>query len=125
MAETCSTGDAAFPDYGLSNGRVLVPATDYVVSGRGEGTYEPSPAYVHRIADAFRIAFVRRADLPVVPEPVDAAVEDAVTSTLHEFDGDADFRTAVLPSFDRRVASYACTYLQRFPEGGAGIDADG
>lgn len=124
MTETCSTSDAAFLDYGLPNGQVLVPATYYVLSGRDEATYEPSPAYVHRIADAFRTAFVRRADLPVVPEPVDAAVEDAVTATLHEFDGEADLRTAVLPTFYRRVASYACTYLQWFPEGGVGIGGD-
>ncbi len=60
MPEACSTSDTAFLDYGLPNGRVLVPATYYVLAARDEGTFEPTPEYVHRIADAFRTAFVRR-----------------------------------------------------------------
>ncbi|MEF8843045.1 MAG: hypothetical protein V5A62_15715 [Haloarculaceae archaeon] len=125
MTEACSTSDTAFLDYGLPNGQVLVPATYYALAARDEGTFGPTPEYVHRIADTFRTAFVRRAALPVVPEPVDAAVEDAVTPTLHEFTHEADLRTEVLPTFYRRVASYTCTYLQWYPDGGVGVDVEG
>ena len=125
MPEACSTSDTAFLDYGLPNGQTLVPATYYVLAGRGEGTFEPTPEYVHRVADAFRTAFVRRAPIPIVPEPVDAAVEDAVTATIHEFTDEADLRIAVLPTFYRRVAAYTCTYLQWYPDGGVGVDVVG
>ena len=125
MPGSCSTTDTAFLDYGLPNGEILVPATYYVLVDRGRGTFEPTPEYAHAIADAFRTAFVRRAPLPIVPEPVDAAVEDAVTATLHEFVHGADLRTRVLPTFYRRVATYTCTYLQWYPDGGVEFDIVG
>jgi hypothetical protein len=125
VPDACTTSDTAFLDYGLPNGGVLVPATYHVLAGRDEGTFEPTPEYVHRIADAFRTAFVRQAALPVVPEPVDAAIEDAVTATIHEFTREADLRTEVLPTFYRRVAAYTCTYLQWYPDGGVGVDVVG
>jgi hypothetical protein len=125
VPEACTTSDTAFLDYGLPNGGTLVPATYYILAARDGGTFEPTPEYVHRVADAFRTAFVRRAPLPVVPEPVDAAVEDAVTATIHDFVREVDLRTEVLPTFYRRVAAYTCTYLQWYPDGGVGVDVEG
>lgn len=75
--------------------------------------FDPSLSFFERLARAFRDAFAAAASGPVVPEPVDAAVEDAREATAHEFVDrpDADFE-AVLEAFYERVARYTCVYRE-------------
>jgi hypothetical protein len=110
VTEACSTGDTAFLDYGLPNGRVLVTATYYVLAGRGEGTFEPTPEYVHRTADAFRTAFVPGRSCPSSPNP---STRPSKTRSHRPFTGSSGrpIRIAVFPTFYRRVAAHTCTYL--------------
>jgi len=127
MPTTCTTSDTAFLDYGIESGHTLVPATYYHLAERGDRTVEPTLEYFHRVADAFRTVYVRRADVPVVPDPVEAAIEDALTATLHEFggdDADPNLRTDLLPAFYARVAGYACVYRQWYTDGGVGVEFD-
>lgn len=123
-SQECTTTEAAFVRYGVASTTDLATATYFRLATTGHDESEASSAFVDALADAFRTAFVRRADLPIVPEPVEAAIADAVGPTAHALldHPDADLHGDVTPAFAARVARYTCAYLSMFPEGGQGIE---
>ncbi|MDY6818113.1 MAG: hypothetical protein SVG88_05565 [Halobacteriales archaeon] len=117
---TCSTHARAFVDHSIDDGTDLIARTYYALAATGDRTPEPSPVYADRIANAFRKAFIQSADVPLVPEPVDAAIEEASDLLVHRIldNPDADLRTELLPAFYRTVARTYCAYLEAGGEPG-------
>jgi hypothetical protein len=109
--DDCST-TASFADHGIEDGSDLVRETYYRLSAGGVPAFEPTGAFFHRLADAFRWAYLGSVTEAGIPPHVDLAVEDARELTLEEFrdDPDADLRTEVLPAFYARVAGFHCVY---------------
>jgi len=125
---TCSTHTAAFVDHGIDDGIDLVARTHYLLAADGNREPEPTAAFAERVAAAFRRAFVGAAPVPLVPEPVDAAIDEATDTVVHRVldDPDADLRTEVLPAFYRAVASTYCAHLEAGGDPGeVGIWYDG
>jgi len=118
----CQTTDTAFYVYGIPHGQRLRTGTRLRFTDADRG-FDPSLSFFERLARAFRGAFAAAASGPVVPEPVDAAVEDAREATAHEFVDrpDADFE-AVLAAFYERVARYTCVYRELADENRDGPD---
>jgi len=110
---TCSTRTAAFIHHGIDDGVDLVARTYYELADDGHRNPEPTTEFAERVASAFRGAFVRNAPVPLVPDPVDAAIDEATDTLVHRVldDPDADLRTEILPAFYRDVASAYCAHL--------------
>lgn len=110
---TCTTRTAAFTDHGIRDGADLVFRTYYALVTSGHATPEVSDEFVEHVAAAFRRAFIREAAVPLVPEPVEAAIEAATDPVVHRLldDRDADLRTEILPTYYRAVANAYCAHL--------------
>lgn len=110
---TCTTRTAAFTDHGIRDGTELVSRTYYALVTSGHATPEMSGEYAEHVATAFRKAFIRKAAVPLVPEPVEAAIEASTDIVVHRLldDSDADLRTEVLPAYYRAVANAYCAHL--------------
>jgi hypothetical protein len=125
MHETCSTHDRAFLDYGVPTGGDLAQDAYYRLRKRGFTEASPTPAFLDGLAKAFEGAYVAEASVPIVPEPVAAAIDDARTTFAHRLlddpDADRDLRTDVLPTFYRLVARYYCENREYYPGDGVGI----
>lgn len=112
-----------FSDYGIGDGDVLVERTCEFLSDTDSGD-AGSPEFFDRLAAAFRIVFTATADLPEVPLPVAAAIDDAVHVTAERYaDSSADPRT-VVPAFYRAVAGYYQAYRDPSPGSVPGRDPD-
>ncbi|MFB6299014.1 MAG: hypothetical protein ABEH65_02000 [Halobacteriales archaeon] len=118
--QTCSTNARAFVDHDIEDGADLIARTYYDLAATGDRTVKPTPVYADRIGNAFRKAFIQSTDVPLVPDPVDAAVDEASDLLVHRIldDPDADLRTEILPSFYRLVARTYCAYLDAGGEPG-------
>lgn len=125
--DACSRHDAAFDGYGIENGTDLIQATYYRLRPERSRRVTVTPDLVAATTRAFRSVFVQQATLPVVPEPVDAAIVDAASETVHETlgEGRVDLRTEFVPAFYRNVARLTCQYCPLFPDSGAGVSYDG
>lgn len=124
--KACATKGAAFVDYGIPDGTDLIHRTYYALRD-GDGEFEPSPASFDRLTATFEVAFVRAADLPLVPEPVEAAIADAGATTADAFldRSAADLRYDLLPAFYGAVAEAYCQRRPLYPDGGVGLRFDG
>lgn len=111
-AEPCARSDDALASFGI-DGRQLRQRTHDDLVEDGFGTYEPTAAYVDRLAQTFRAVLAEQADLLAIPEDVDAAIDDAVHATLSDHDGNADLRTDVVRTFYRSFAGFYCAYRGR------------
>ena len=111
--QTCSTHASAFAGHGIDDGTDLIVRTYYALAADGYRTPAPDVAFADRVATAFRRAYIRTATVPLVPEPVDAAVDGATDVVVHRVldDPDADLRTEILPAFYRAVAGAYCAHL--------------
>lgn len=112
--KTCSTHTAAFTDHGITDGTDLVSRTYYTLSTNGHRTPEATSEFADQVAMAFRQAFIRSAAVPLVPEPIDVAIDEATNVIIHHVldDSDADLRTEILPAFYQTVASTYCSHLE-------------
>jgi len=128
MHEACSTHDRAFVDYGVPAGGDLVGAMHYRLRNRGITEAAPTPDFLDALAKSFEDAYVDEAAIPIVPEPVAAAIDGARTTYAHrlldEPDAERDLRADVLPAFYRLVARYYCEYREQYPSDGVGIRFD-
>lgn len=123
MYETCSNHSRAFVEYGIHDGADIVHRTYYRLVRNGDRRPAASSEFVDRLASAFRTAFVRGADTPLVPESIEAAIEEASGTIAHRLldDPDADLRTDVVPAFYRAVARAYCAHPPADPETDVGI----
>lgn len=110
---TCTTRTTAFIDHGIEDGSELVSRTYYALVASSHDTPEMSSEFADHVARAFRRSFIRRAAIPLVPEPVDAAIEQSSDIVVHRLldDQDADLRTDILPAFYQAVANTYCAHL--------------
>jgi hypothetical protein len=128
MHETCSTHDNAFADYGIQTGTDLVHRTHYRLRDREYTDPAATPAFLDALEKSFQAAYVDAAAVPIVPEPVAAAIDDARTAMAHRLlDGgaDGDLRSDVVPDYYRLVASYYCEYRDEWSDDGLGIEFGG
>lgn len=104
---------SAFDAYGITDGVDLVHRTSYRLLATGDGSFEPTAAFLARVDRAFWAAYIRAAAVPLVPTPLDAALEDAAALTAEEFadEPDADLRGEVLPSYYGTPVGLFCRYL--------------
>lgn len=110
MVDICSNHATAFAAYGVADGSAIVHRTYYRLRSPDDDAVHPSSEFMASLAQAFRRAFLVETELHTVPEAVDAAVDQAVTVTLHDLldRGSADLRTQVLPTFYRTVSRTYC-----------------
>lgn len=110
---SCSTHTTAFDHHGIVDGTELIARTHYALSETGDLTPEPTSAFVDRVATAFRAAYVKEAAVPLVPDPVNEAIDHASDTLVHDLldEPDADLRTELLPTFFQRVAGAYCAHL--------------
>jgi len=115
MHDTCSTHDRAFLEYGIDSTVDLVTTTHLGLTDR-DVAVGATPAFVDAVGTEFRGAYVDAADVPIVPERVEAAVADAEATLAHELlDGavpaDAEaLRTEIVPRFVALVGQFFCAY---------------
>ena len=125
MHEACSTHDRAFVEYGVPAGGDLVQDTYYRLRNRGTTEAAPTPAFLDALTKSFEDAYVHAASIPIVPEPVAAAIDDARTTFVHRLlddpDADRDLRTDALPTFYRLVARYYCENRDTYPGDAVGV----
>ncbi|MFT4933069.1 MAG: hypothetical protein ACI91T_002974 [Natronomonas sp.] len=125
MHEACSTHERAFVEYGVPTGGDLVGAMHYRLRNRGTTEAASTPDFLDALAKSFEDAYIDEASIPIVPEPVAAAIDDARTTYAHrlldEPDADRDLRTDVLPAFYRLVARYYCENRETYPGDGVGV----
>lgn len=123
MTHTCPDQHAAYRDYGIDDATRLVHRTYYRLAEDG---FEPTPAFADALGRVLRDASVSSAAVPIVPEPIEAAIGDAVAATMHEFleDPDADLRTEVLPHFAGVMARAHCRYAHLADGNGPGVHFD-
>jgi hypothetical protein len=107
----CST-TRSFSDHGVDDGTDLVTDTYYRLREADVDEFEPTTDFFDRLESAFTWAYIGAVDEHGVPDHVEAAIEDARPLTRTEFADrpDASLRTAVVPSFYRRVAGFHCLY---------------
>jgi len=125
--QRCSTRSAAFVDHGIVDGTDLIARTYYALAAADHREPEPTAAFADRVATAFRGAFIRAAAVPLVPDPIDAAIEEATDTIVHRIldDPDAALRTEILPAFYGAVAAAYCAHLEAGGDPGAvGIEFD-
>lgn len=125
--ETCATHAAAFTDHGIPDGTTLIHRTYYHLATNGIREPVPSQDFSDRVANAFRTAFIRSAPVPLVPDPIDTAIDEATEVIIHRTldDPEADLRTKILPAFYRAVAQNYCLYLENGgTPGRVGIEYD-
>lgn len=110
---TCSTRAGAFSSHGVADGAGLITRTYYALVASDHDTPRATAEFADEVAAAFRLAFIRKATVPLVPEPVDAAIEQATDRIVHRLldEPDADLRTDILPAFYRAVADTYCAHL--------------
>ena len=110
---TCETDVRAFAAHGIEDGSDLISRTARALAAMGHREPEPSDEFTESVARAFRQAYARTATVPIVPDPVDAAIDEATDTLAHRVldDPDADLRTEVLPSFYRSVTNTYCAHL--------------
>lgn len=126
MPTTCDT-TTAFDGYGIPDGVDLVHRTRYRLLATGDAEFEPTVEFLARIDRAFRSAYIQAAEVPLVPEPLDAALADATALTAEAYaeEPDADLRGEVLPAFYATLVGLFCTYLETATADGVGIWVDG
>lgn len=105
-----------FQPYGIDDGRRLVGAT---VQQLEDATPPPDESRNHQTAmmrdldQAFRSAYTTAASLPIVPEALDCAVEEAASTTIHTYLGeDACIETEVVPTFYRYVVTFFRSFIE-------------
>jgi hypothetical protein len=108
MTETCSTYDRTFVEYGIRSGRELIARTTIRLNRAGWTEPEPGPEFLDVLAAAFLGAYIESAELPLVPETVDAAVDEALGVLAHQLldDWRRDLSADVLPTFYVLVARF-------------------
>lgn len=122
MSTTCDT-TSAFDAYGIPDGVDLVHRTRYRLLATDDASFQPTTAFLDRVDHAFRAAYIGTADVPLVPEPLDTALEDAAALTAEEYadDPEADLREEVLPTYYATLVGLFCTYLETAPEAAVGM----
>lgn len=122
MSTTCDT-TSAFDTYGIPDGVDLVHRTRYRLLATGDASFEPTRAFLDRVDRAFRAAYIHSAEVPLVPEPLDAALEDVAALTAEEYadEPDADLRGEVLPAYYGTLVGLFCRYLETAPDAEVGI----
>lgn len=113
MTTTCDT-TSAFDAYGIPDGVDLVHRTRHRLLSNVDGSFEPTRAFLERIDRAFRAAYIQAAEVPLLPEPLAVALEDAAALTAEAYaeEPDADFRDEVLPSYYGTLVGLFCRYLE-------------
>ncbi|MDZ7701998.1 MAG: hypothetical protein U5J98_07965 [Halobacteriales archaeon] len=125
MSTTCDT-TTAFDTDGIPDGVDLVHRTRYRLLAAGDASFEPTEPFLGRVDRAFRAAYIAASEVPLVPEPLDVALEDAAALTAEEYAGraDADLRGEVLPAYDRTLVGLFCRYLEDAPDVGIWLADD-
>lgn len=111
---SCSTHADAFADHGIEDGANLISKAYYILARQNIRTPDASSAFVTQVARAFRQAYIQHAAIPLVPEPIDAAIDDAADMLVHAVldEPAADLRTELLPVFYHQVATLYCSHLE-------------
>lgn len=110
---SCSTHTAAFDHLGIEDGTKLISRTYYTLAEIEDLSPEPTSEFVERVAMALREAYIKEAAVPLVPDPVNQAIDYATDRLVHKLlnDPDADLRTELLPGFYQSIASAYCAHL--------------
>lgn len=109
-ADCTTTG--SFGDHGVDDGSTLVHRTYYRLVDGGRTEFAPTEAFYDSLESAFLWTYLGAVGETVVPDDVEAAIDDARTFTAEEFADrpDADLRTEVVPTFYQYVAGFHCAY---------------
>lgn len=113
--------DAAseFEPYGVEHAGSLVRGTVDVVALPQTTPVAVTDDAVRAVAVAFREVFRAASGRATVPDPVAAAVDDAVAWTADKLGGETvDVRGELVPAFHRRVAAFHAAYRATPIDGG-------
>lgn len=110
MVASCSNHTTAFAAFTVADSSAIVHRTYYRLRSLDDAAVHLSSEFMATLAQAFRRAVLVETERHTVPEAVDAAVDQAVTVTLHDLLdlGSAALRTQVLPTFYRTVPRTSC-----------------
>lgn len=113
MSTACDT-TTAFDAYGIPDGVNLVHRTCYRLLSTDDASFVPTTAFLERVDRAFRTVYIQAAEVPLIPEPLDAALEDAgeLTAEAYAEEPDTDLRGEVLPSYYGTLVGLFCRYLE-------------
>lgn len=113
-----------FEPFGIPDGRVLVNGTitELTYTAPKPQKEQTTTDHLRHLGHAFRRAFTKVAEVPVICEALSRAIEEAVGTTIHTYLGkDADLETTIVPTFYRYVVSFFRSLIEMGVDSVAGI----